>query len=113
MPHNVCLCGPRGTEQVSLPSVQEPDRGSWVNTRGSPKLARILLAEDYDDLRDMISELLKQQAHVVEAFDNGLDAAETLKNHSFDLLILDWELPRLQGVDVIKDYRAAGGTSPV
>jgi CheY-like chemotaxis protein len=76
-------------------------------------MARILLAEDYDDLREMISELLRGQDHVVEAFDNGADAHAVLKTKTFDLIILDWELPQLHGVEVIKDYRAAGGTSPV
>lgn len=76
-------------------------------------MARILLAEDYDDLREMISELLRQHDHVVEAFDNGFDAQETLKHRSFDLVILDWELPRVLGIDICKGYREDGGTTPV
>jgi len=76
-------------------------------------LARILLAEDYDDLRDMITELLKQQEHVVEPFDNGLDAQQTLKTKEFDLVICDWDLPQVLGVDIIREYRAGGGKSPV
>jgi len=76
-------------------------------------LARILLAEDYDDLRDMISELLRTNEHVVEAFDNGQDAQNTLMQRNFDLIILDWEMPKVLGIDICKRYRASGGNTPV
>lgn len=76
-------------------------------------VARILLAEDYDDLRDMISELLRSQQHVVEAFDNGSDAQATLLQRNFDLLILDWDLPKVLGIDICKNFRSKGGTAPV
>ncbi len=76
-------------------------------------MARILLAEDYDDLRDMISELLRTNEHVVEAFDNGQDAQNTLMQRNFDLIILDWEMPKVLGIDICKRYRASGGNTPV
>lgn len=76
-------------------------------------MARILLAEDYDDLREMIIELLTQQEHVVDAYDNGLDAQLSLRAKQFDLLIFDWDLPEVLGVELIRDYRAQGGKSPV
>jgi CheY-like chemotaxis protein len=76
-------------------------------------LARILLAEDYDDLRDMITELLEQQEHVVEPYNNGRDAQQSLKSKDFDLVICDWDLPEVPGVDIIRKYRAEGGKCPV
>jgi serine/threonine protein kinase/CheY-like chemotaxis protein len=76
-------------------------------------LARILLAEDYDDLRDMISELLRGQEHSVEAHGNGKDAQEATESHSFDLMILDWDLPQVQGIDICRRHRATGGSTPI
>jgi CheY-like chemotaxis protein/tRNA A-37 threonylcarbamoyl transferase component Bud32 len=84
-----------------------------ADTSRNNALARILLAEDYDDLRDMISELLRGQNHIVEACENGLDAQKSIQEKAFDLVILDWELPKLTGIDVLKKYRAIGGTTPV
>lgn len=72
-----------------------------------------MLAEDYDDLRDMISELLRGQDHDVEACDNGLEAEHSIQEKAFDLMILDWDLPKVTGLDVVKNYRAIGGTTPV
>jgi CheY-like chemotaxis protein/tRNA A-37 threonylcarbamoyl transferase component Bud32 len=76
-------------------------------------LARILLAEDYDDLRELISELLRSQEHVVEAFDNGGDAQAQLCTRNYDLAILDWELPKVLGIDIVKNHRKQGGTTPI
>lgn len=76
-------------------------------------MARILLAEDYDDLRDMISELLRSQEYVVDAFDNGQDVENTLQSRAFDLVILDWDLPKVLGIDICKNYRSRGGSAPV
>lgn len=76
-------------------------------------MARILLAEDYDDLRDMVGELLTGLNHVVEAHPDGLTALNSLNNHEFDLLILDWELPKVLGIDICKTFRARGGTAPI
>ena len=61
----------------------------------------------------MISDLLRQNDHVVEAFDNGQDAQDSLWQKQFDLIILDWDLPQVLGIDVCKNYRSGGGMSPV
>jgi CheY-like chemotaxis protein len=76
-------------------------------------VAKILLAEDYDDLREMIAELLQGLDHSVDAFDNGDDADSALRTKNFDLVILDWDLPNRHGIDICRDYRAGGGTTPV
>ena len=76
-------------------------------------LARILLAEDYDDLRDMICELLHAQEHTVDAHGNGQSAYEASENAGFDLMILDWDLPRLDGIEICKRHRKQGGTTPI
>ena len=76
-------------------------------------MARILIAEDYDDLRELIREMLIKDSHSVEALDNGADAQEMLQSDKFDLIILDWELPKLYGIDVCKQYRLQGGKTPI
>ena len=45
--------------------------------------------------------------------DNGVKAQDYLKYSSFDLLILDWLMPELSGIDLLHSYRAAGGSVPV
>lgn len=63
-------------------------------------MARILIVEDEPALNDLIARLLRQEGHdVVQAVDGkqGLDAVETARP---DLIILDWMLPKMSGLDV-------------
>ena len=76
-------------------------------------MSRILLVEDHDDLRAMMHERLLKEDYLVNVFDNGADAYNCLQTTTFDLLILDWELPGMQGIEILKNFRDAGGTTPV
>ncbi len=58
-------------------------------------------------------DFLEAEGHVVEHALNGLDAEHLLSVSSYDLLILDWNLPGLSGIDVCKNYRSRGGTARV
>ncbi len=73
----------------------------------------ILLAEDYDDLREMIKQMLEQEGYTVEAAANGQAASGLLHSRQFDLLILDWDLPYRSGIDVCRSFRQTGGVTPI
>jgi DNA-binding response OmpR family regulator len=76
-------------------------------------MAKILLVEDDLILSDNISEWLKLEHHVVDLVANGSEALDRLRFYKFDLIILDWMLPGVAGVDVCKEFRAQGGTTPI
>lgn len=76
-------------------------------------MAKILLVEDDDALREMTARYLKGQKYLVDTCDNGADAFELLKFSAFDIVVLDWELPGLHGPEVLKKYRARGGSTPI
>ncbi len=71
--------------------------------------ARILLVEDDEDLALTISDSLGLEKHCVEATKDGLNAQERLRAGGYDVVILDWGLPGISGVDLLKHYRANGG----
>jgi DNA-binding response OmpR family regulator len=75
-------------------------------------VAKILLVEDDGDLAKTIADFLGREKHNVEIVHDGLDGAEMLKFDSFDVLVLDWDLPGLSGVEILARYRAAGGKAP-
>lgn len=75
-------------------------------------MAKILLVEDDGDLAKTIADFLGREKHNVEIVHDGLDGAEMLKFDSFDVLVLDWDLPGLSGVELLARYRAAGGKAP-
>lgn len=76
-------------------------------------MAKILLVEDEPDLSELVGEWLKAEHHVVEIVANGEDAVDRLRFYKYDIVILDWMLPQKSGIEVCKQYRSTGGTTPI
>lgn len=76
-------------------------------------MANLLLVEDDTDLSETLQDWLVFQKHVVEAVYTGPEALEQMRFGTFDLVILDWQLPGMNGIDVLKSYRDEGGKMPV
>lgn len=74
---------------------------------------RVLVAEDEKDLNRLIRRRLEDEGHAVDAVLNGNDAADYLASTAYDVAILDIMMPGKDGITVLKDYRAAGGKTPV
>lgn len=76
-------------------------------------MATILLVEDHEDLRDTIRLRLEVDDHrVVEATD-GNEAIQCWRLHAPDLIITDFQLPRLNGLEVIQAVSAQQPTLPI
>jgi DNA-binding response OmpR family regulator len=76
-------------------------------------MARILLVEDDSSTANLVKGKLDKQKHVVDLVFDGLTGKELMQLHTYDLLILDWELPACSGVDLVKLFRAGNGNSPI
>jgi two-component system OmpR family response regulator len=77
-------------------------------------MAKILLVEDDDSLAFLLKMQLEQSRHLVDVARKGLDALSQLRgNMSYELVILDWMLPDIAGVEVCKQFRSSGGRVPV
>lgn len=76
-------------------------------------MSKILLVEDDQELAQRIADYLGLQHHKVEISNNGKDAHELLGVASFELLILDWDLPELPGIEILRRFRSGGGQTPV
>lgn len=63
---------------------------------------RILLAEDEPTIREILTELLVDEGYECIAAFDGLDATEKLKKETFDLLISDFRMPRMNGAELLK-----------
>ena len=75
-------------------------------------MPKIMLVEDDLSLAGNVTQWLKQD-YEIEHFSDGLSAASQLKSTSYDLIILDWELPDTDGPSILRGFRAAGGRTPV
>lgn len=77
---------------------------------------KILIVDDFSTMRRIIKNLLKELgfSNVTEA-DDGNTALPMLKSGGYDFLITDWNMPGMQGIDLLRNVRADPGiaTLPV
>ena len=65
-------------------------------------MAKILIVEDHNDLREMIASALRYAGHTVVAVGDGLEGLKSAEEERPDLIILDVHLPRLSGQELCK-----------
>lgn len=76
-------------------------------------MSKILLVEDDTALAEIIQGWLSREKHQCEVVNDGTDARTRVKTYDYDIIILDWELPGCNGIDILKEYRNSGGTAPI
>lgn len=74
---------------------------------------RILVAEDERELNSIIAKRLADEDYAVDSIFDGKNALEYMLTTSYDIVLLDVMMPGMDGFEVLKRYRAEGGTSPV
>ena len=75
---------------------------------------RLLIAEDDADVRQVLTDLLRQSGYEVDGFGNGADALEKLlAQPPYDLGIIDIGMPGMSGMDVVRSVRARGSNVPI
>ena len=71
------------------------------------KNMKILIVDDFSTMRRIIRNILKQLEFInVEEAEDGSVAFEKLKDADYDLLITDWNMPNMTGLDLLKEVRA-------
>jgi len=76
-------------------------------------MPHLLLVDDDDLFRESLGLNLVDEGYEVTSFDNGQDALAYLNRDSADVMLLDWRMPNLTGIDVLRRMRGAGVTIPV
>ena len=66
---------------------------------------RVLVAEDIDENRELVSELLKKRGHSVVAVSDGRQALEELEKNPYDVVLMDEQMPRMDGLDATRAIR--------
>jgi len=67
---------------------------------------RVLVVEDDPGVRDYLADLARLEGHEVCACRDGQTALDTLDRRGFDLVVLDWMMPGLNGLEVCRRIRA-------
>ncbi len=76
-------------------------------------MARVLIVEDDPAMSDVLNNYMQFEQHQVECASNGADGLQLLQGNSFDLAIVDWTLPSLSGVELVRRYRSGGGKAMI
>src|SRR5262245_49963531 len=74
---------------------------------------RVLVVEDEAEIADFLGRGLREEGYTVEHAADGAGAWHALRTGTWDVVLLDWWLPGLDGLAVLQRFRAAGGTTPV
>ena len=74
---------------------------------------KLLLAEDEVQLSKALTAVLRHHSYTVDAVYDGQEALDYLENAEYDAVILDWMMPRLDGLQVLKAIREQGISTPV
>ena len=76
-------------------------------------MKRVLVVEDEAWMAQMLARVLREEGYAVATAVDGQEGFARAAGESFDLVVLDWMLPRRSGVQILRGLRAAGIAVPV
>ncbi len=77
----------------------------WVRERRSQ--VNVLLADDSPTNRRLAMRLLEKRGHMVTAVENGLEAVQALEKEAYDLILMDVQMPEMDGLEATAAIREA------
>ncbi len=72
------------------------------------KLREIMVVDDEAGIRALLSDALMEEGYSVTLAENGMDSLQQLSKHRFDLLITDINMPKLNGLELIRMMKKRG-----
>ncbi|MBB1416443.1 response regulator [Pseudoalteromonas sp. SG44-1] len=105
-----------------------PERVRWINSFDEISISKekelpsqdqrnlvgeVLVAEDHPENRELIKRILERMGLTVTAVENGKDAVQATLDHQFDLILLDIQMPVMDGEQAIHIMQATGLTTPI
>ncbi len=92
----------------SAPEPEEKPRENRVRSAG-----HILLAEDHDTNQRLMRLILEQAGFTLSCANNGLDVLQLIDTEQFDLILMDCQMPQMDGYTATRELRRRGLTIPI
>ena len=89
---------------VETPSMSQPP--ATDPARNARRMSRILVVDDHPTNRELLLRRLEKASYTVTIAESGEDALERLRAEAFDLVLLDWMMPGMSGIEVLRRIRA-------
>ena len=80
---------------------------------GSPRRKRILVVDDDPDILSILRDRLHCYGYAVETAGDGREALAALELSTYDAMLLDVDMPKLNGLDVLRHLRETNQQMPV
>lgn len=76
-------------------------------------MKHILIVEDEEGILQFLKQGLEEENYLISAVNNGLDGYTLFQNEKFDLVLLDWMLPKMTGLEVCQKIRETDTKTPI
>lgn len=94
-----------GATERSPTTARSPGSARLSTPRISGTGARVLIVDDDPDIREVVAAMLEAVGLIVMAAGSAEEALERVRVEPFDLLVLDWNLPKMTGLDLCRILR--------
>ena len=76
-------------------------------------MKHILIVEDEEGIVQFLKQGLEEESYRISSANNGSDGLELFKKAKFDLVLLDWMLPKMTGIEVCQSIREINSKIPI
>jgi DNA-binding response OmpR family regulator len=76
-------------------------------------MKHLLIIEDEEGILQFLKQGLEEENYQISSATNGLDGLTLFQNEKFDLVLLDWMLPEITGLEVCKKIRETNSKTPI
>ena len=76
-------------------------------------MKHLLIIEDEEGILQFLKQGLEEEIYQISSATNGLDGLTLFQNEKFDLVLLDWMLPEMTGLEVCKKIRETNSKTPI
>jgi type II secretory ATPase GspE/PulE/Tfp pilus assembly ATPase PilB-like protein/CheY-like chemotaxis protein len=98
---------------MDMELLEEPVQQDGIVAEGRGQGACVLLVEDEDQLRRVMKDLLQREGYIVAEARDGIQALDEIDRHAPDVIILDLNLPGIDGYTVLAQLRSRPATREI